>query len=93
MVNTSLTFTDFFPDISFHRDFERPFQKVKDGAFNLRIKKTIKKIICDPERSKQMQYSRKGLQEEYIDSYRLYYHYSENEKTIYFLELSHKDDQ
>jgi hypothetical protein len=93
VVKSSLTFTDFFPDIHFHNDFENPFKKVEDSEVNLEIKKLIKKIICDPVRQKHVQYSRKGLQKEYIDSYCLYFSYSEKEKTIYFVELSLKDDQ
>lgn len=93
MVEPSFSFTDYFPDISFDKDFTKSLKKIRDGAFRLRIKKAIKKIICDPERSKKMKHSRKGLQEEYVDSHRLYFKYSEKEKVIYFLELSHKDDQ
>ncbi len=93
MVDSPFKFTDFFPDISFEDDFSKPFVRIKDKAFQLRIKKTVKKIICDPERPKNMKHTRKGLQEEYIGSHRLYFSYSEKEQIIYFVELSHKDEQ
>lgn len=93
MVKPSLSFTDFFPDVAFHKDFEKQLRKIKDNQDKLEIKKLIKKVICEPVRQKHMQYTRKGLQEEYNGSSRLYFKYSKKEKTLYFVELSHKDEQ
>lgn len=89
-----LTYTDFFPNIHFGRDFEVYLtRKLKDAKRKLMIKKQVKRIICDPSCGKPLKYGRVGTQEVYITPHRLYYHFSEKEETIYFLEISHKDEQ
>ncbi len=94
MVDSSLTFTDFFPEIVFDEDFAEYFiRKLKDKERKTIIKNQIKKIICSPERQKHMQYDRKGQIEVYIPPQRLYYSYSKEEEIIYFIEISHKKKQ
>lgn len=90
----SLTYTDFFPDIHFDDDFADYFiRKIKDGRKKIIIKKQVKKIICDPTCGKPLKHNRKGTKEVYISPHRLYYHFSEKEEKIYFLEISHKNQQ
>jgi len=90
----SLKFTDFFPEVLFDDNFQKFFvRKVRDAQRKLKIKKQVKKIICDPHCGKPLRYGRKNTLEVYIPPYRLYYNFSEKEERIYFLEISHKDKQ
>lgn len=94
MATRSLIHSDFFFEIVFDKDIEEfLLRKLKNKGQRSIIYKQIAKIICDPERQKPLKRSRKGLREVYIGSYRLYYEYSNDEETIYFVELSHKDKQ
>lgn len=94
MVDDELTYTDFFPDIDFHDEFrDYFFRKARDGKRKNIIKKQVKKIICEPTCGKPLKHGRKGQLEVYMSPHRLYYHYSLLEEKIYFLEISHKDDQ
>ena len=94
MVNKEkLGFIDFFPDTAFDDHFENFFKKIKDQKLKLKVKKQVKKVICDPEMGKPMRNLRKGTRELYIKPYRLSYIFLEKPGKIIFLDIYHKDNQ
>ena len=80
-------------NVDFDGLFEKRYQKIKDEASKLRVKKQIAKIIESPETGKPMRHDRKGTWEVYIPPFRLSYAYIKEEDKIVFLDLYHKDEQ
>ena len=80
-------------NVDFDDLFEKRYQKIKDEALKLRVKKQIAKIIESPETGKPMRHDRKGTREVYIPPFRLSYAYIKDEDKIVFLDLYHKDEQ
>ena len=78
-------------ELRFSHDFKKHLKK--DNNTKTRLFKQILKIINDPGIGKYMRYSRKGEQEVYLDSFRVYYKHYPDEKIIRFIEFSHKDEQ
>jgi len=78
----------YFDDI-----FKKSFKKIKNQDIKSKVKKQIKKILMDPTIGKPMRFERKGTRELYIAPYRLAYAFLEEENTIIFLSLYHKDEQ
>ena len=79
--------------LKFSFEFTKLIKKIKDTQTKLRLYKQILKIVTNPAIGKHMKFSRKMEQEVYIDSFRLYYKYYEQEKTLRFIDFSHKDEQ
>ncbi|MBN1502766.1 hypothetical protein JW930_04420 [Candidatus Woesearchaeota archaeon] len=79
--------------LRFSEEFNKLIKKTKDTNTKIRLFKQILKIVQNPSIGKHMRYSRKGEQEVYLDSFRLYYVYYEQERIIRFVEYSHKDEQ
>jgi len=78
-------------DVIFDPCFEKSFKKIKDKTLKEKIIKQISKIKDDPEIGKPMQYTRKGTRELYISPFRL--SYKIKDRTVYILDLYHKDEQ
>jgi mRNA-degrading endonuclease RelE of RelBE toxin-antitoxin system len=79
--------------LKFSEEFVKIIGKIKDTNTKIRLYKQIQKIVDNPCIGKPMKYSRKGEQEVYLDSFRLYYKYYKEEKMLRFIEFSHKDEQ
>jgi len=79
--------------LRFSEEFDKLIKKTKDDNTKIRLFKQILKIVQNPGIGKHMRYSRKGEQEVYLDSFRLYYVFYEQERIIRFVEYSHKDEQ
>jgi mRNA-degrading endonuclease RelE of RelBE toxin-antitoxin system len=79
--------------ISFNKDFQNVFYKIKDEFFKTKIKKQIKKITENPEVGKPMMHDRKGTRELYIKPFRLSYAYIKEENKVILLNLYHKDER
>ena len=79
--------------VSFSYDFTKILKKIKEHQLKIRLYKQILKIIEKPSIGKHMRFSRRGEQEVYLDSFRLYYKFYKDEKTLRFVEFSHKDEQ
>ncbi|MFH0874475.1 MAG: hypothetical protein V1859_00930 [archaeon] len=79
--------------LKFSLEFDKQLKKIADNNTKIKIYKHILKIIENPDVGKFMRYSRKGEQENYLDSFRLYYKYYKDEKILRFIEFSHKDEQ
>ncbi|MBS1267183.1 MAG: hypothetical protein MAG795_01155 [Candidatus Woesearchaeota archaeon] len=79
--------------LRFSHEFNKQISKIKDKQKKLRLFKQILKIVKNPSVGKPMRYSRKGEQEVYLDSFRLYYKYYTNENILRFVEFSHKKNQ
>lgn len=73
--------------------FEQKVRKIKNSADKEKIKKQMVKILESPDIGKPMRYSRKGTREVYVSSFRLSYIYSQQENSVLFLDLYHKDEQ
>ena len=80
-------------NVDFDGLFEKRYQKIKNGALKLRVKKQIAKIIESPETGKPMRHDRIGTREVYVPPFRLYYAYLKEENKIVFLNLYHKNEQ
>lgn len=78
-------------DVIFDPIFKREFKRIKDPAIKEKVIKQISKIKNNPETGKPMRYSRKGTRELYIPLFRLSYRV--DAKTVYILDLYHKDEQ
>ena len=74
-------------------EFLRVISKIKNNDLRERIKKSIRKIIENPEIGKPMKHARKETREIYLGSFRLSYAYLKNENKLIFLNLYHKDEQ
>jgi mRNA-degrading endonuclease RelE of RelBE toxin-antitoxin system len=70
--------------IEYKDDFLKRITRIKDNIMKEQIKKHITKIIERPEIGKPMRYTRKGIRESYIGSYRLAYAYLKNENKLIF---------
>lgn len=64
-----------------------------DNSYKIRVKKQIKKIISNPLVGKPMKHNRKGTREVYISPFRLSNVYDEQNDTLLFLDVYHKDKQ
>lgn len=73
--------------------FEQKMRKIKNTADKEKIKKQIGKILENPDVGKPMRYSRKGTREVYVSSFRLSYIYYQQENSLIFLDIYHKDEQ
>jgi mRNA-degrading endonuclease RelE of RelBE toxin-antitoxin system len=93
VVKEKLHFIDCFPDVLFDIHFENFFHKIKDKKLGLKVKKQVKRVICDPEIGKPMKNVRKGTREVYISPFRLSYLFIEKENKLIFLRIYHKDKQ
>jgi mRNA-degrading endonuclease RelE of RelBE toxin-antitoxin system len=74
------------------KKFEKTFDKL-DNSLKLKVIKQIEKIIVNPLIGKPMKYDRKDTRELYVKPFRISYNYFEDELTILFLNLYHKDKQ
>ena len=79
--------------VEYSDDLLKTISKIKDASVKEKVKKQIRKIICQPTTGKPMKYARKGSRELYIGSYRLAYSYKKDKNKLIFLELYHKDEQ
>jgi mRNA-degrading endonuclease RelE of RelBE toxin-antitoxin system len=79
--------------IEYRKDFLKTIGKIKDAALKERVKKHVEKIVGDPEIGKPMRYERKGTRESHVQPYRIAYAYDQQEETLIFLDLYHKDEQ
>ena len=79
--------------LRFSYEFDKQIRKIRDNKVKFRLFKQILKIVKNPNIGKYVQYSRKGEQEVYLDSFRLYYKYYSKDKILRFVEFSHKDQQ
>lgn len=73
--------------------FEQKMRKIKNAADKEKVKKQIGKILENPDVGKPMRYSRKGAREVYVPSFRLSYIYYQQENSVLFLDIYHKDKQ
>jgi len=80
-------------ELIFEKEFKHKFCKIKDRLIKEKIIKQTSKIKENPEIGKPMRYSRKGTREIYIPPFRLSYIYDISNKTIYILDIYHKDEQ
>lgn len=80
-------------DLRFSEEFGKQLKKLKDNNKKTKLYKQILKIIKEPTIGKHLKYSRKGQQEVYLDSFRLYYKFYQEEKILRLIEFSHKDEQ
>ena len=78
--------------IKFDIKFTHSLKKL-DNSYKIQIKKQIKKISQNPLIGKPMRNTRKGTREVYLKPFRISYEFKENELTIIFLEIYHKDNQ
>lgn len=78
-------------NLSFSNTFDQSVKKLKDNNTKIKLLKQILKIVLNPELGKYMKYTRKNLQEVYLDSFRLYYNFKNN--CLRFTEFSHKKRQ
>ncbi len=74
-------------------EFLKVISKIKNDDLRERIKRSIKKIIENPESGKPMRHARKGTREIYLSSFRLSYVYFTKENKVIFLDFYHKDEQ
>ena len=70
---------------------ESVFAKNKEHSFN--HENRMSKILENPDVGKPMRYSRKGTREVYVSSFRLSYIYYQQENSVIFLDIYHKDEQ
>ncbi len=80
-------------DVTFTKEFQQTFFKIKDGFLKEKIIKQIEKIKSNPEVGKPMRYRRKGTRELYIKPFRLSYEYFKDRNHVYILDLYHKKEQ
>ncbi|MFH0967874.1 MAG: type II toxin-antitoxin system RelE/ParE family toxin [Methanobacteriota archaeon] len=73
--------------------FKRIISKIHDQDLNNRVKQQINRIVEDPTVGKPMRFFRKNTREVYIPPFRLSYCWQEEQNTLIFLDLSHKDEQ
>lgn len=77
-------------NVVYTEKFERSIKSIKDGTMKQRVKKTIEKIIENPEIGKPLRFDLKGERTVYIKPYRLIYAV-ENENIV-FLRFMHRND-
>ena len=80
-------------EVTFTKEFQNIFLRIKDSLMKEKILKQIKKIKTNPEIGKPMRNVRKGTRELYIKPFRLSYEYIKDQEMVYILDLYHKDEQ
>ena len=79
--------------VTYSKQFEKDFSKIKDKSFKKKITNQIEKIIYMPEIGKPMRYGRVGSREVYVSHFRLSYMYNKNNDEMVLLSIYHKDKQ
>lgn len=86
--------------VTYSKQFEKDFGKIKDKSFKKKITKQIEKIIYKPEKiiykpeiGKPMRYGRVVSREVYVSHFRLSYAYNKNNDEMVLLSIYHKDKQ
>ena len=79
--------------VTYSKQFEKDFNKIKDKSFKKKITKQIEKITYKPEIGKPMRYGRMGSREVYVPPFRLSYVYNKNNDEMVLLSIYHKNKQ